>query len=118
MLLRKLMDPSDKENSSKRFITLIIAFHFILASFFILFLFGFLIFRDAKGSLELVKLVSANLEGILEYDFYIIISGLGFITAEGFTTVLVERAKAKGFFANNTTDVLKDPELPVEEIKP
>lgn len=91
---RKMVDPTDHGNSSKRFITLIISFHFIVASFFILFLLGFLPFIVTKGNLEMIKIVGATLERILEYDFYIILVGLGLITTEQLGVILVERAKA------------------------
>ncbi len=92
--IRKLLNANDVENSSKRFITLIVAFHFILASFFILFLLGYAVFRDTKGDIEILKVIGNIFTTILEYDFFIIIVGLGFITAEQFTKVLVEKFKS------------------------
>lgn len=88
------MDPSDRENSSKRFITLIVSFHFIVASFFILFLMWYLLYHDTNTSIELFKSSVGVLKDILLYDFGIITIGLGFITAEQFTRMMVEKFKA------------------------
>ena len=79
--------------SSKRFVTLIAMAHFFLASFVILFIVIYLIFYLPKGRVD-PDLLSL-LKEILEYDFYIILSGLGFVTVEGVTNIIVERAKAK-----------------------
>lgn len=83
---------SKETNSSKRLITLIIAFHFIIASFVILFFAFYLMIYTPKGvvNIDLLNL----LKTVLEYDFYIILSGLGFITGENLGQMLVERAKA------------------------
>jgi len=86
-LLRKLLDSNDVA-SSKRFITLIISAHFIIASFVILFKFN----NIANDAL---------LEKVLEYDFWIILAGLGFITSENLTSALIENARAKAAIAAN-----------------
>lgn len=101
---RKMLDPTDRENSSKRFVTLIVSLHFILASFMILTLFGVIVFMNVKGNIELITVVSHNLTVILEYDFYIILGGLGFITMEQFAVAIIERAKA--IVGLNSTGVL------------
>lgn len=87
---KKLLSTKSTE-SSKRFITLIIALHFILASFVILFFAFYLIIYTPKGvvNLNLLDL----LKHVLEYDFYIILTGLGFITAEGFISMMIEKFK-------------------------
>lgn len=82
---------SDNPKSSKRFVTLIVTFHFILASFLILFLITYLIFYSPKGMVDINLL--GILKDILEYDFYIMLGGLGFITLQGMTSVMIERAK-------------------------
>ena len=82
-------DPS----SSKRLVTLIISFHFIVSSFAILFVAFYVIFKMPKGQVN-TDLLSL-LEKILEYDFYIILSGLGFIAADNLGQIMLERAKQK-----------------------
>jgi hypothetical protein len=79
--------------SSKRLVTLIISLHFIIASFAILFFAFYVIFYLPKGRVEpdLMEL----LKGVLEYDFYIILSGLGFISIDNMGQVMIERAKSK-----------------------
>lgn len=82
---------SNNNHSSKRLITLIIAGHFIVASFVILFFSFYLIVSVPKGTVN-IDLINL-LKNVLEYDFYIILSGLGFITADNLGQVLIERAK-------------------------
>lgn len=79
--------------SSKRLITLIISLHFIVASFAILFIAFYVIFYLPKGKVETELL--GLLKEVLEYDFYIILSGLGFITVDSMGSMMLERAKAK-----------------------
>lgn len=74
-----------------------------MASFATLFFAFFVLVYLPKGRVEpdLFNL----LKDILEYDFYIILSGLGFITADNFGKMMVERVKAKfrrfgGFYDN------------------
>lgn len=88
-LFKRLMNSKDGERSSKRFVTLIMAFHFILASFFILFLFAIVYFKTIAGDLELIKQITPTFNTILEYDFYIILAGLGFITSENLIAILI-----------------------------
>ena len=75
--------------SSKRLITLLISLHFILASFVILYLVCYVIMFLPKGKVEPVLLDA--LGKVLEYDFYIILSGLGFITSEGIVKMFVSK---------------------------
>lgn len=84
---------SKDPTSSKRLVTLIIAFHFIVASFVILFIAFYVIFYTTKGKVDGELL--AMLKDVLEYDFYIILSGLGFITADNLGQMLLERAKMR-----------------------
>jgi len=84
---------SDGTSSSKRLVTLIISLHFIVASFAILFIAFYVIFYLPKGKVEPELL--GLLKEVLEYDFYIILSGLGFITTENMGQVMLERAKAR-----------------------
>jgi hypothetical protein len=84
---------SDNPTSSKRLVTLLVTGHFLLASFLILFLAAYMVFYLPKGRLDPALL--ELLKEILEYDFYIILSGLGFIAVENVSTMIIERAKAK-----------------------
>lgn len=84
---------SDNPASSKRMVTLIISLHFIVASFVILFIAFYVIFYTTKGKVDTALL--GMLKDVLEYDFYIILSGLGFITAENVSQIIIEKAKAK-----------------------
>lgn len=84
---------SKETSSSKRLITLIISAHFILASFVVLYIASYVIFFLPKGKVDPLLL---NLLGdVLEKDFYIILSGLGFITGENLAQILVEKMKVK-----------------------
>lgn len=89
---------STDDASSKRLVTLIIALHFIIASFVILFIAFYVIFYTTKGKVD--KDLLDLLKFVLECDFYIILSGLGFITADMFGKILIE--KAKGKLSNNS----------------
>jgi hypothetical protein len=98
----KILSSKDP-TSSKRLVTLIISAHFIIASFTILFIANYVIFYVPKGQID--KELLSLLKEVLEYDFYIILSGLGFITADGLVTVMGEKAKAQaqalsGFYQN------------------
>lgn len=86
--LARILDSNDTA-SSKRFITLVIASHFVLASFAILFLVCYVVLVLPKGKVD--PQLMAALQTILEYDFYIILAGLGIITSEGLLTILVKR---------------------------
>lgn len=77
------------------FVTLIITFHFILGSFLVLALFGFVALRPTKGDLEFLKIITDTLKVIFEYDFYIIISGLSFIAVKDVGQAIVAKAQAK-----------------------
>lgn len=97
--------------SSRRLITLIISFHFILASFAVLFVAFYVIFYIPKGQVD--KDLLNLLKEVLQYDFYIIVSGLGFITADVAGHVLIEAAKAKfssigAYDSTTTTTTLPD----------
>ena len=87
---QKILSSKDA-TSSKRLVTLIISLHFIIASFAILFIAFYVIFYLPKGKVEPELL--ALLKEVLEYDFYIILSGLGFITADNLGQILIEKAK-------------------------
>lgn len=122
---RKMLDPTDHENSSKRFVTLIVSFHFIIASFFMLFLIWAIVFRETRTNIELFKSAGDILKEILLYDFGIIAIGLGFITAEQFTKMFIEKYKALtpnspwGGHNNDydpTCDPKKQEEMPIEEL--
>lgn len=84
---------SDDNRSSKRLVTLIMAAHFIVTSFLVSFFVFYLIIYTPKGSVN--KDLVSLLEKILESDFYVILAGLGFITAENLGTIVLEKAKSK-----------------------
>ncbi len=87
---RNILSP-DSTLSSKRLITLIISLHFIIASFSILFIAFYVVFYLPRGHVDPVLL--SLLKEVLEYDFYIILSGLGFVTADNFGQMMIARAK-------------------------
>lgn len=87
---QKILSSKDA-TSSKRLVTLIISLHFIIASFAILFIAFYVIFYLPKGKVEPELL--GLLKEVLGYDFYIILSGLGFITADNLGQILLEKAK-------------------------
>lgn len=89
-LIRRILSAGDP-TSSKRLVTLVIAAHFIIASFVILFFAFYVIVVEPKGMVkpEILQL----LQNVMEYDFYIILAGLGFITGENLGQVLLEKAK-------------------------
>jgi hypothetical protein len=103
--LTRILDAKDSI-SSKRFITLIIASHFVVASFAILFLVCYVTLVLPKGVLD-IRLLS-SLEKILQYDFYIILSGLGIITSEGLLNIIL----------NKGIPMPIEPTQPVEEEQP
>ena len=103
--LTRILDAKDSV-SSKRLITLIIASHFVVASFAILFLVCYITLVLPKGILD-VRLL-ASLEKILQYDFYIILSGLGIITSEGLLNIIL----------NKGIPMPIEPTPPVEEEQP
>src|SRR5690554_6660838 len=100
---------SKDTTSSKRLVTLIISIHFIVASFTILFIAFYVIFYTTKGQVD--QSLLNMLKDVLEYDFYIILSGLGFITADNVGQLMVERTRLKmGNFQS-----IDDPVEPVEQ---
>ena len=110
---------ADDTNSSKRLITLVVALHFILASFVVLFLVCYVIMYLPKGKVEKDLLVT--LGNILEYDFYIILSGLGFITSEGVVKMIVSKNTPKqnydpynSYGSYNSMPPIPDPTTPGE----
>lgn len=88
--LRKFLSSKDPA-SSKRLVTLVISAHFIIASFVILFFAFYVIIVEPRGVVkpEILQL----LQNVMEYDFYIILAGLGFITGENLGSILLEKAK-------------------------
>jgi O-antigen/teichoic acid export membrane protein len=116
---RQIISSTDTA-SSKRLVTLIIALHFIVACFAVLFICFYVIFYLPKGRVE-PELVGM-LKQVLEYDFYIILSGLGFITIDNMGQIMLEKAKAK--VAGNvavgspSADTIKVQNLNVEQKVP
>ncbi len=96
--IKDIMSPSDT-SSSRKFVTLLISAHFILASFVVLFFAFYVIIWAPKGKTD-VELLS-TLKLVLQYDFYIILSGLGFITSSDLVRVII----SKGF---NPTPIIQN----------
>lgn len=88
--LRDVLDPTS-EASAKRFITIILAAHFVITSFLVSFFVFYLILFTPKGNVN--KDLLETLKVIFEYDFYIILAGLGFITADNLGQMMLEKAK-------------------------
>src|SRR5436853_5067566 len=88
---KRLLDAKDPL-SIKRFITLVVSFHFLVASFATLFVAFYLIFYLHKGEIDINLL--GLLKDILWDDFMIIGGGIGFITVDSWGQVMVEKAKA------------------------
>lgn len=86
--IKDVMSPSDT-SSSRKFVTLLIAAHFIFASFVILFFAFYVIIWAPKGKTDVELLGTLKL--VLQYDFYIILSGLGFITSSDLVRVIISR---------------------------
>lgn len=84
---------SNSSESAKRLVTLIMSMHFILTSFVATFFVFYLIIYTPKGAVN--KDLLALLTSVLKQDFYVILSGLGFITAENMANILLENTKAK-----------------------
>lgn len=97
---------SKDTTSSKRLVTLLTAFHFFLASFTILFIAFYVIFYTTKGRVD--KDLLEMLKDVLEYDFYIILSGLGFVTADNIGQVILERAKIKNQSSYDKSDYIPE----------
>lgn len=83
----------NNSTSAKRLVTLIMTLHFIIASFAILFVVIYLIFYLPKGRVD--KDLLDVLKDILAHDMYVILAGFGFIGAENFGKMLIEREAAK-----------------------
>lgn len=90
--LRQVLSSNDS-SSAKRLVTLLMAAHFIVTSFLVSFFVFYLIIYTPKGSVnkDLLSLLSA----VLDNDFYVILAGLGFITAENLFNIMLEKTKAK-----------------------
>lgn len=104
---------SSDPTSSKRVITLILAAIFILAQMAIVFIAFYVIFYTTRGKVD--KDLLDTLRAVLEYDFYIILSGLGFITADGLGQILIEKYKAKSKSNNYMGGYDFPPYTPIEE---
>jgi len=111
-----LLSPTDNA-SSRKFITLIISAHFIMASFVVLFFAFYVIIWAPRGKTDVDLL--KTLQIVLQYDFYIMLSGLGFITASDLVRVII----SKGFNPNpfniqNTTtegDINQEASAPIDK---
>ena len=88
----KSLISSESTDSAKRFITLFLAAHFIIAGFVILFLVCYLVAVTPKGTVN--KDLVGLLGDILQNDMFVILSGLGFIGLENWSQIQLEKAKA------------------------
>lgn len=90
--LKELLS-SESPASSKRFVTLMMAFHLALTSIAATFFCFYLILFTPRGTvnLDLLKFLG----DIVYYDVMIVLGGLGFVTAEGVITMFIERMKIK-----------------------
>ena len=108
--LKRILDSNDTA-SSKRLVTLIIALHFIIASFAILFLVCYVALVLPKGRVDATLL--SSLEKILQYDFYIILAGLGIITSEGLVSMIINKGlPVPGQFPPPPPPPAPDPNIP------
>lgn len=89
---KQILD-SKNPSSSKRLVTLIISGLFIVSCFSILFVAFYVIFFLPRGKVDRDLLEA--LKQVLEYEFYIILSGLGFVTVDNMGQMMIERTKAK-----------------------
>ena len=97
-LLRLLLNPRSGV-SSRRFIALIMTIHFVVTSYYILFFKS-----EIRNSQALLT--------ILEYEFWIILGGFGFITLADFGLAFIRRAEAR-----MTEAVQGIPETPGTDVK-
>ncbi len=106
--LKRIIDSKDTA-SSRRFITLVISAHFVIASFAVLFLICYMAVTLPKGRVDNNLLLV--LEKILEYDFYIILAGFGIITSEGLLSILLRKT-------GSTTGIQPSPPQQFEQYIP
>ncbi len=88
--IRKLIDSKDTSDA-KIFVTLLVAAHFMITSFAASIFVFLLTLIKTKGTVDLNLL--AFLSEIIDKDFYILLGGLGFVTADGYRQMLLEKAK-------------------------
>lgn len=86
--LHKLATVTDT-SSLRKFVTLLITGIFLTAQVLIVFFCFYLILYTTKGQVD--KDLLKILEVVLQYDFYILLSGLGFITSSDLVRVIVSR---------------------------
>lgn len=89
----QLLDENNPK-SVKRFVTMLVVCHFVVGSFLVLILFSLVSVRPTRGDIEFLKIMTDTLKIIFQYDFYIILSGLGFMGAKDFGQAMIEKAKA------------------------
>lgn len=86
--LKDIINPNT-DASAKRFVTLFLVFHFVVTAFLVTFFVFYLILFTPKGSVN--PLLVSLLSDILETDKWVMLGGLGFITAEGLTKIVVQK---------------------------
>lgn len=79
--------------SSKRITLLLSLFYFFVFSFINSFVTKAVIYNSGSGDIEKLKLLLAFERDIMQYNFWIIISSLGLITAVDLGYAVVEKAK-------------------------
>lgn len=106
--LKDVISPSDN-TSSRKFITLLISGIFLLAQMLIVGFCFFLILYKTKGQVD--KDLLDTLKDILRYDFYIILSGLGFVTSSDLVRIII----SKGFNSNIKSFDDGDDDIEIDE---
>lgn len=101
---------SSNNVSAKRAITLVAAITLIICSFLIPTLLAIVIFTSTKGDLELIKVLAATLQDIIEKNFYLVMAGLGLISSVDIAAII----KSKSI---NIPNVTYDENLVAEEPK-
>jgi hypothetical protein len=87
----KELATGNEVSSLRKFVTLIVTGIFLITQVLIVFFCFYLILTETKGQVD--KDLLDTLKVILQYDFYIILVGLGFITGSDLVRVMI----SKGF---------------------
>jgi hypothetical protein len=103
--LNKLLDANDNK-SAKRFVTLIVTFIYIVTNIVTLVIAIYAVLHPAKGRVEPV--LFDVLKQLIEWDAWIILGGLCFVTLTSMGNAFVEKAKvaATSILTGNTIDTV------------
>ena len=104
--LNGVIDPNTN-SSSKRFITLLMLLHFIITAFLVTFFVFYLIIFTPKGTVN--ETLVGLLKDIIDVDKYVILGGIGLITAEAMAKILVQKNtkindRFIDYFPNNSSE--------------